>query len=79
MDYLKKIQNAVAKYGTQKNAAAALGVSSGYLGFVLNGKKPVSLNMAMKIEDVFGLSGQSIMRAQIDAAIVEYKAQHVES
>ena len=49
---------------TQKNFAKMLGVQASHLSEVLNGKRALTTDLAMKIEDVIGLPAKILLAAQ---------------
>ena len=46
---------------SQKEMAAKLGISAQYLGFMERGDQPVSVPVALKMEELFGFSAQWIL------------------
>lgn len=72
MHYLTTIKDAVKGYGDQQDAAKLLGVSSAFLGDVLNKKRRVSKKLAYALEEKLDLDARGILQAQLDEEFQEY-------
>jgi transcriptional regulator with XRE-family HTH domain len=67
MKYIDRIKEAIKSEPTQEAVAHKMSVSASYLSDVLNGKRPVSLAMAMKLEEHYGVNGVELMKEQVEA------------
>lgn len=65
MTYLDDLAQAVRKTGTGKKAAAKLGITPSYLSDVLNGRRSISFNLAVAIQQKLGLDGLELLKAQV--------------
>jgi len=59
---------------TQMQFAAAIGVSRAYVSDIVNGRRGISVEMALRFEAALSMSAEFWIRAQ--AATDLYKAQH---
>jgi len=60
---------------TQKAAAAALGVSATYLGKVQKGSKPISTELALKLEAFLGIRAEYFLSLQSSWKLKEVKRE----
>lgn len=72
MNYLQKLKKAIEREGTTKEAAEKVGVSSAFLGDVINGKDRMSIPLAYKIDTKLGIDMFPILKAQLQKEWADY-------